>query len=610
MITGSATQNAGSSQTITITAKDASGNTATSYAGVKSLTFSGASVSPNAINPSIGGTAFGTATSVTFSAGVATASMTLVSVQTAIVAATDGSISAAGASRLSVAVSSGAASSMSISAGNGQSTIVGTAVSVPPAVAVVDAYGNPVSGVNVTFAAASGGGSITGALAPTDALGIARATSWTVGTVAGSNSVTASSVGLTGSPLTFTASGIPGSASALEVTASSPLVAGQPFSVSVLLVDSFGNAVNNSGGTATVTLARSSGTGSLGGATPLTLLVGSNGLTFSGLTYSAAEPGVVFTAAASGVGSAADGKSGSTVALVFTSSGTPTPAPTPVPTPTSAPVPPPAPAVQEIKPVPMPDGALPSLTPAGSMLLVGGIPQPLTIVPTDRRDGLYASDDDFGLRLSAVTTSGAPVRLTQGDSLVIADGQYVSVSGFGYEPGSQLSVWLLPQSVLLGTVTVGTDGTVLGQVPVPRGMASGGRTLQFNGASKTGEVRSLSIGVILGRTAVSTSRVYFLPNSARLTPTARLTLRSFVRSMTAGSVQQTVITSLASTSSKYPSVSRKLAKARARAIRNYLRKLGLDGTVIVRVRKLNHPKGTSSQRARIITIYQAPAAKP
>ncbi|MHA8054294.1 hypothetical protein, partial [Aquirufa sp. OSTEICH-129A] len=75
IITGSGTQTAGGSQTITITAKDASGNTASGYTGSKSLTFSGANSSSSpATSPKVEGTDFGTATSVSFTNGVATAS--------------------------------------------------------------------------------------------------------------------------------------------------------------------------------------------------------------------------------------------------------------------------------------------------------------------------------------------------------------------------------------------------------------------------------------------------------------------------------------------------------------------------------------------------------
>jgi hypothetical protein len=90
-------------------------------------------------------------------------------------------------------------------AGDAQSATAGTAVAIAPKVLVTDAFADPVAGVAVTFAVASGGGSITGASATTDASGFASVGSWTLGSIAGVNTLTATVTGLT--PVTFTATG-------------------------------------------------------------------------------------------------------------------------------------------------------------------------------------------------------------------------------------------------------------------------------------------------------------------------------------------------------------------------------------------------------------------
>jgi hypothetical protein len=68
---------------------------------------------------------------------------------------------------------------------------------------VKDAGGNPKSGVSVTFAVVSGGGSITGAAAVTNAAGVAAVGSWTLGNSGGVNSLSATVTGLPS--VTFTA---------------------------------------------------------------------------------------------------------------------------------------------------------------------------------------------------------------------------------------------------------------------------------------------------------------------------------------------------------------------------------------------------------------------
>jgi hypothetical protein len=101
----------------------------------------------------------------------------------------------------------GPATQMALSAGDNQTASLGAAVKVAPSVIVKDAKGRPVPGVSVAFAVASGGGSVTGSPARTDATGIATVGSWKLGTTVGANTLTATSAGLTGSPVTFTATG-------------------------------------------------------------------------------------------------------------------------------------------------------------------------------------------------------------------------------------------------------------------------------------------------------------------------------------------------------------------------------------------------------------------
>ncbi len=116
VITGSATMIAGGTQALVITAKDASGNTVTTYTGSKSLTFSGAdsalspATAPTVTSSTGAAIPFGAVTAITFTNGVATTSgvnngsMRLLRAQAAIVSVTDGSITSSGADRLSVTV--------------------------------------------------------------------------------------------------------------------------------------------------------------------------------------------------------------------------------------------------------------------------------------------------------------------------------------------------------------------------------------------------------------------------------------------------------------------------------------------------------------------------
>lgn len=103
------------------------------------------------------------------------------------------------------------------SSSGSQSAVAGTAVPIAPQVLVRDQHGNPVPGVAVTFSVTGGGGTVVPTTAVnTDANGVARATSWTLGTALGTNTLRATVAGIT-TPVTFTATGTAGTPTSIVV---------------------------------------------------------------------------------------------------------------------------------------------------------------------------------------------------------------------------------------------------------------------------------------------------------------------------------------------------------------------------------------------------------
>ncbi|MEP7001494.1 MAG: Ig-like domain-containing protein, partial [bacterium] len=147
--------------------------------------------------------------------------------------------------------------------GDGQSADAGTTVTTPPSVKVLDQLGTPMAGVAVTFAVASGGGSVTGATAISASNGVAAVGGWTLG--AGNNTLTATVQGLT--PVTFAAFGrqvvAPGVPTRLSVT-TQPAVAytGAPFVIQpvVEILDGLGSRVTSATSPVTAAILNGSGT--------------------------------------------------------------------------------------------------------------------------------------------------------------------------------------------------------------------------------------------------------------------------------------------------------------------------------------------------------------
>lgn len=102
----------------------------------------------------------------------------------------------------------GVPAAIAVNGGNVQVVAPNTPVPVAPSVIVRDALGDPVAGAQVTFEIVPTVGSITGAVATTNASGIATLGSWTLG--AGANVLSATVVGgtgVSGNPVMFSASG-------------------------------------------------------------------------------------------------------------------------------------------------------------------------------------------------------------------------------------------------------------------------------------------------------------------------------------------------------------------------------------------------------------------
>ncbi len=172
---------------LTTTAQDAFGNTATGYAGAKSITFSGAGSSPSGALPTVVSSAgsvvnFGTATALNFTAGVAAVSSSkngyakLPNAGATSVSATDGTLSTATPLALTVAIGTAARlafSGLTSSAGSIGSpcfftctiTLLGNSGTVKAKLGLTDSSGNAIANVgaaktvNVTV---TSGGTIAG----------------------------------------------------------------------------------------------------------------------------------------------------------------------------------------------------------------------------------------------------------------------------------------------------------------------------------------------------------------------------------------------------------------------------------------------------------------
>lgn len=182
-------------------------------------------------------------------------------------------------------VDASVATGISATSATTQTALTGTAVTEAPSVKVVDQRGDAMANVTVTFAV-QGGGTVASSSAMTNAAGVASAGTWTLGSTAGQQSVTATVPSL--NPVTFTATAQPRTAT--TVTAfSAPNQNGITGSA---VAEAPTVRVNDQTGAAlagvTVTFAVTSGGGTIATTTATT---GANGQASSGTWTLGAVPG-------------------------------------------------------------------------------------------------------------------------------------------------------------------------------------------------------------------------------------------------------------------------------------------------------------------------------
>ncbi len=232
------TQTAGTAFSVSLTAKDEYGNTASGYAGAKTLAFSGPAESP-------GGEAPKYPASVSFSAGAASAQVTLYDAQTTTLTAKEGAISGTSAgfavnaksttTQFGVAVPSGASA--------------GTAFSAT--LTAQDEYGNTTSGYSgqhtISFSGPGKSPNGTSPKYPSSStsfnagVGDAQITLYDAQTTA----LKASASGVSGESESFTVA--PGSLSSLSATTPATQTAGTPFTLTLTgAKDGYGNTVSGS----------------------------------------------------------------------------------------------------------------------------------------------------------------------------------------------------------------------------------------------------------------------------------------------------------------------------------------------------------------------------
>ncbi len=243
------------------------------------------------------------------------------------------------------------------------------------------------------------------------------------------------------------------------------------------------------------------------------------------------------------------------------------------------------------------------------MTTVAGTPVPVSVRANGTNTGVDVTGTGFTLQVSAQTPGGSSTPLGASGSVRLDQGGTVRTDGSGFQAGGSVRVYVLSTPVLLGTLTANASGDFAGSLPVPTTLAPGAHTLQVNGYTASGQVRSISLGIqVVAPSAAAGprtlgTRVIFAYESSALTLNARRSLRALVRQVgESGTPRSIVVGVVRSVGAKRTDIA--LARSRAARVTNYLRAIGLEGVIVTKVAKAPVTNTYQSRRVNVSVTVQ------
>lgn len=259
------------------------------------------------------------------------------------------------------------------------------------------------------------------------------------------------------------------------------------------------------------------------------------------------------------------------------------------------------------------------LVEGGSMLTVGGSPVSMDVRPDRLVDatGLNLASTGFTMWIAGRGDINDPLGLTPKSALILQSEDatklrakkitpYAETKGTGFKPNSTVELWVLPKQYV-GSISVDSKGNFSGKVDIPKLLAVGGSTLQANGYTQDGVVRSVSLGidVIARQMGVkrSSAITYFEAGSSKLTEQAKRSLDRFVRLVpqAAKGVEVNITGFVQPTT--FTGNDRALSTARAKTVSAYLRFKGLKGAFSVSGKGRALQTGATARRVVSVVAY-------
>lgn len=138
---------------------------------------------------------------------------------------------------------------------------------------------------------------------------------------------------------------------------------------------------------------------------------------------------------------------------------------------------------------------LPENKPQVLIAFENGVSVNATLINNATNTGFIIKADGWELEIKAQDSNGSYLKLDANGDIVLNPNRTIVFSGSGFAPGSYVQPWIFSSPFKLEKVLVGSNGTFTGKGFVPEGIEAGHHTIQVNGVSRDGQLRSAAIGV-------------------------------------------------------------------------------------------------------------------
>ena len=127
---------------------------------------------------------------------------------------------------------------------------------------------------------------------------------------------------------------------------------------------------------------------------------------------------------------------------------------------------------------------------------VDGVKTDATV--TRENNQMVVNAGSLSATLSGLDKTGKTAPLDSDGNVHLEGGDVIKISVGGFKPGTLVEVWLFSTPTKLGSVVVGTDGTVTGAYRLPVGIKSGSHRVVVTARMANGKPTTFTLGILVG----------------------------------------------------------------------------------------------------------------